>query len=629
MATLEQLERALRGAIAAGDMDAARKLQVVVTEARKDMSNQIPGAGNVPGTTPEKPKPTIAQRIKGGHEAGLTLATGIPASLVGGLAGVGSVPVNLAQRALGVENPVDPEAITQKVTQGLTYIPGSEAGREMVQEIGSAAENLQALPGIQSELSALSSATKSAMPAIGAVRDLGASKVMQTAKNVQNTLSDAKQSLAGSRVGQAFGPRSVGAAETPVALQRRTTAEQLGFKDDAALTSGQASREYGQMQFEKESAKLPELGKDLRQRNENQTKQLLQNFDAMVDEVGPINLDERAIGKAVDKALTNKANIAKGRIQAAYQKAREAGELAQPVDTSPVVQVLNASTSAEGTAPVLTAARRELIRLGGASQDEAGNLVPKQIPVNDMEELRKFINASTKQEGPDLKYGGDLKRGIDAATEMAGGDLYKSARKLRADYAREFENTALTDKLLTTKRGTSERQVAFEDVFKKTILDSPVEEMNKLRRTLLTGGQDGKQAWKDLKAKGLDYIKEKSFNAGMTEGGQPIVSPAKMSRIIKELDKDGKLESLYGKKQAQQLRDLSEIAQVIYTAPPGSVNTSNTASALMMALEGTASGTLTGLPVPIVSLLKNATIYVKDAKTRTRIRQSLNAGKQK
>lgn len=629
MATLEQLERALKGAIAAGDMDAARKLQAVVNEARQDMSNQIPGAGNVPGTTPEKPKPTFGQRLKGAGEAALTVGTGIPASIVGGLSGVASVPVNLAQRALGSQSPVDPEQVTKDVTGAFTYIPRSETGREFVQGIGEAAEPLQAVPGIQNELAALGMAAKGAAPALGAVKDLGAARTMQIAKSVQNAAAEARNSVKQSAVGQAFGARSIGAAETPQALQRRITAEQLGFKDDTALTAGQASREYGQVQFEKESAKLPELGKDLRQRNENQTKQLLQNFDDLVEQIGPINVDERSIGKAVDKALLNKANIADKRIQAAYQKARDAGELAQPVDTSPVVEVLNASSSAEGNAPVLVSARQQLIRLGGATRDEAGNLIAKEMSVNDLEELRKFINKSMAESGPDLKFGGDLKRGIDKATEAAGGDLYKEARKLRADYAREFENTALTGKLLNTKRGTSERQVAFEDVFQKTILDSPVEEMNKLRRTLLTGGDAGKQAWKDLKAKGLDYIKEKSFNAGMTEGGQPIVSPAKMARIIKEMDKDGKLESLYGKRQAQQLRDLSEIAQVIYTAPPGSVNTSNTASALAIALEGTATGAFTGLPVPVVSLLKQATAYVKDAKTRTRIRQALNAGQQK
>ena len=265
------------------------------------------------------------------------------------------------------------------------------------------------------------------------------------------------------------------------------------------------TRDHDIQNFENETAKLP-VGAPIRERQENITKQILRNFDELIDQPGPVNVSERAIGQSVDKVLVNKANLAKKQIEAAYEKAKNAGELAEPVPTNTVVQVLNKSTSAEGSAPILSAARRELIRLGGATADENGNLIPKQLPVNDLEELRKFVNSATLQEGPDLKYSGDLKRAIDTATEAAGGDFYKKARKLRADYAREFENTAITDQLLSQKRGTSQRQIAFEDVFKKVILDSPIEEMNKLRRTLLTAGPDGKQAWLPLRPPALAAI---------------------------------------------------------------------------------------------------------------------------
>lgn len=107
------------------------------------------------------------------------------------------------------------------------------------------------------------------------------------------------------------------------------------------------------------------------------------------------------------------------------------------------------------------------------------------------------------------------------------------------------------------------------------------------------------------------------------------MSPAKLGRVIKELDREGKLESLYGKKQAQQIRDLGDIATVIYTAPPGSVNFSNTASALQVALDGVATGAFVGLPLPVITALKEVAKYVKNAKTRTRIKQALGQAQAK
>ena len=214
---------------------------------------------------------------------------------------------------------------------------------------------------------------------------------------------------------------------------------------------------------------------------------------------------------------------------------------------------------------------------------------------------------------------------IDDATESAGGDAYKKARVFSSNMRREFENTGLTKKLLSEKRGSSERQVAYEDVFKKVMLDSPIEEINKLRGTLLKSGSDGKQAWADLKAKGIEYIKENSMSASQrSEAGTPLISPDRLNKAINIMDEKGKLESIYGKKSAQALRDLGELANDIYTAPPGAVNFSNTASALQVAMDSLGGFAVTGLPLPVVTTLNTATKAVKDAKKRRKIQQSLN-----
>src|SRR3970040_2199984 len=79
--------------------------------------------------------------------------------------------------------------------------------------------------------------------------------------------------------------------------------------------------------------------------------------------------------------------------------------------------------------------------------------------------------------------------------------------KRRAEFANEFENAGLTAKLIGTKRGTNDRQIALEDVFDKVIVSSKLDDMNQLRSTLLKSGKEGRQAWSDLKAAGIERIK--------------------------------------------------------------------------------------------------------------------------
>ena len=89
------------------------------------------------------------------------------------------------------------------------------------------------------------------------------------------------------------------------------------------------------------------------------------------------------------------------------------------------------------------------------------------------------------------------------------------------------------------------------------------------------------------------------------------------------MDRKGKLESLYGKRQAQTLRDLADISKDIYTAPPGAINFSNTASALQVALDSLATFGLTGIPAPVATTLKESAKYIKNRETRKRINAAL------
>ena len=289
------------------------------------------------------------------------------------------------------------------------------------------------------------------------------------------------------------------------------------------------------------------------------------------------------------------------------------------------VDALNDVERFSGVSPNVASARAEALRLGAAILDDEGNLVAQKMSVNDAEILRQFVNTATDwRDTRQSTMGKKIKNGIDESTDAAGGEIYQKSRAERKKYADEFENVGLTAKMLGTKGKTDERAIAFEDVFNKIIILSPVEEMNKMRRTLLKAGPDGKQAWADLKAQAIAYIKEKSLSKSQRDAaGNPTLSPDALQKVVQSLDRAGKLESLFGKKVAQKLRDLAELATEIYTAPQGAVNYSNTASAITNAVDTVLTYGISGMPIAGRAVLKESLDYIKNRKLKARIREAL------
>lgn len=575
--------------------------------------SQIPmEPGFVPQQQPTQ-VPSLQERVVGAGETALTLATGATGGTVGAVGGtLEGIVQAIKEGKIGTQEGVKmAEELAAKRASQLTYQPRTEQGREQT----------QAVAGFLQEVA------PPVLPILAAPGQLASTTSAALKTSVPNVSSAAKrlsQSIEQTRVG---GRVSAGAAATPEALRRATVAEGLPvpLTGPSGLTAGQATRNFSQLQFEKEAAKLGELGADLRKRAENQAATFLMNFDALIDRAEPITTDKRAIGKSVAQALEGKANAIKTRINKLYTQAEEKGETLSSVNMSGLGSKLSELSSFEGVSPNLSAIRREANRLGIISSSPDGRLSGNTASLKDIETLRQFVNSSTNwQDRRESLLARQVINSIDSATEGRGGELYKKARKLREDYANEFENVGLTSKLLATKRGTDERQIAFEDVFDKIIVSSPIEETNKLRSTLLTAGNQGKQTWADLKAAGINYIKEASLSPSQQDAaGNPILSPDKLNRVVKILDDEGKLESLYGKRQAQQIRDLAELSTVIYTAPPGSINTSNTASALQVALDSVVGFGVSGIPAPYLTLLREGNKYVKNRETKNRIKEAL------
>lgn len=559
-----------------------------------------------------------------------TIASGIIAEPIAGLSGIAAAAIPGGKT--GAEQ-------VESTREALTISPVGDLAAGTLQSVGKAFEPIG--KAVEGAGNATLNATGSPLAAtvvetalIGIPEILGTRFGAKGAKVVAESLNNSalpalqKASMGFKKTDLSREVKqSIGAAKTPDEMRRAAIASSVPvpFEGGSALTKGQVTRNYEQLQFEKETAKLGDVGAPLRKRSENQTATLIANLDAISDLSNPARSELRDIGMAVDDALQSRHRSLKNKERALYAEAEKRGEMMESVQINEFANVFDDLDELSDVARNAGAIMKNAIKRG-IVEDVDGVIYAKPKTLAEIERFRQFVNRATDITDPrESRVRAIVLSAIDESTENAGGDAYKRARKFSSSFRREMENTGITKKLLSNKRGSSERQIAYEDAFKKIMLDSPIDEINKLRGTLLKSGPEGKQAWADLKAKGVSYLKENSMSLSQSDAaGTPTFSPDKFNKAIKAMDDKGKLQSIYGKRGAQTIRDLGELAKDIYTAPPGAVNFSNTASAMQVALDSLGTFAVTGIPAPVATTLKESLKFVKNAKTKQKIKESLD-----
>lgn len=618
-------------------------------------TSQIPGEGNwqpptEQGIIERVKEPTLGERLLGTGEAALTTATGMTGGAVGMIAGtVEGITKSIMDGTFGTRQAADrTEQLAMQRSGQLTYQPRTEQGQEQAQAVGGAMQQLVPLGPLTGEMQALGTATRLLKPTAqvtgaaaadlakqGATRVTEAVKppVVNTVQAMRNLPQKAKELMglaepmepvpAGTGAG---GRVSMGAANVAQDIVRAQKAENL--PTPIKLTKGAETRDAAQLAFEKEQMKNPELGAPLRQRANENNLQALQNFDQLIDMTDAQAPDLATTGNTVTKALSEGYKRAKTAVRTAYKEAEKAGEMEAPVTLDNVAKLLTETAPEAEVAPILKVARQKAIALGVLSEGPDGSLVANAAPLKTVELLRRSIGEATGYEPTNKLFGGRLREAIDVATEGMGGDLYKQARTLRQAQARKYENRAVVARLLQNVKGMDDPRVAADQVFQKSIMSSSPEEITFLKRVLNTSGKDGQQAWKELQGALIRNIRDEATKGmGMDAADNPIVSPAKLNNVIQTMDKNGRLDIVLGKKNAEIVRDLNDVVRYVNTTPPGTlVNNSGTAMTLMAAIgEAGATGALTGLPVPAVSLLKALGKQINNNKIRLKINRALNA----
>jgi hypothetical protein len=582
----------------------SQSIQAPVRTGGTTISSDVPNvinAQNRGSVTPTEPQTSMMDKLKALYEVPATIGSGIvsqPASMAYGL-GKGAIQ-DISQGKMPTAESRDINY--RQARQATQFQPTSPASVGALESVGGALEAAK-LPAYFGPIGAIPSAIQAGNVARPAIQ-----QTMQAAKPAVSTMSQALRRETPTMSG-------VGAAEVPEAVVRAQMAQQL--RVPVELSKGQAMRDLGQQKFEIETPKnFPELGKPLIEAQAKRNDAILQNFDAFVDATGKETYGLRETGRVVDKALVNSANKAKAEITAAYDLARKAGETAQPISYGPLKAYIDEKT------PTM---KRKLAPILSAVDEEISKNDPKktgQISINQLDEIYKLINENYDVAKPaEVNHARAMKSLITEVTEGQGGELYQEARKLRTKYGREFENVGYVDKLLRTKPGTTDRSVAFEDVFDHAILNGSLDDVRAIGMTLKKAGPEGQQAFKELQGQTIQYMKDQvSKSVDVDSFGNPVVSPAKFKSVVTQLDQDGKLDYIFGKTGAQEIRNLLETTINVNAPLKGAANYSNTSSAIISALDK-----IGAIRIPGVSnVAKYAAEKGKESALNKQIQESIN-----
>jgi hypothetical protein len=363
--------------------------------------------------------------------------------------------------------------------------------------------------------------------------------------------------------------KGLSAAETPAATTRQMTA--AGLREPVPLTRGQVTQSPTQLEFEKTMAKkFPEtVGRPLVEQKETAGEAIVRNFDKYIDATGAEKADlelVRPVGRAVDKALVEEAKKAKFEVDKAYTAARQSPEAKTLVPYENVLNLIEEydPVTRSELAPILNAVEASLKKLDPESTGT--------IFLGDLQRVRERINKLAQPGTPNYAFGKQIKAELDKIESSAGGEKFRVARELRMREAKYFENASYVSDLLGTKAGSKDRKVALDDIFKHSILDGSLEDTRAIGVILKKGGPEAQQAWKELQgltlAKMRDEADELFQNA---RKGQSVGGPLRSYQTrVRELDRSGKLEYLFGPKGAQEIRDtISTVETVLARAPTG------------------------------------------------------------
>lgn len=372
---------------------------------------------------------------------------------------------------------------------------------------------------------------------------------------------------------------STGQRLDPAAILRRAEAESVGLVDDAALTTGQATR--NPMQFTQErnlrgvEISTPQgRGNPLMERFANQNQALVRNFDDLgaagatdATQAGQTLIDalqaaDRPVRQGVDEAYAAARAMNNGRaaplergtfIQAA-NAALDEGQLGSFVPAN-VQGLLN--RIAQGQTPFDVDAAVQIDTILSGAQRQAGRGTPEALALGRIRDALR----QTPFQATDFPDGG---------AGQAARDAFDTARQAARDRFATIERTPAMAAALDNE--------APDRFVQRFLLNGNARDLQAMREAL----QSDPQALAQARAQVAAYLRRAAFGENMT--GDKMFAPERYAQTLRSIGGQ-RLAAFFSPEEIAQLNTLSRVGGYINTQPAGSaVNSSNTASGLMTML---------------------------------------------
>ncbi|MDB5975139.1 MAG: hypothetical protein JWR07_1899 [Nevskia sp.] len=376
-------------------------------------------------------------------------------------------------------------------------------------------------------------------------------------------------------------------AITPDMVKR--AAEMKALPVPITATKGQLARDPVQLRAEQQLSQTSD-GAPLRQRYVEQNQGLLDNLDNLGSKGSPKATTSEEVGRQVaEKALGAKAAEGKAKVRKLYDQANKSAESAETVSPYPLLDYVRDHPNAAAVSWITDRLKKNQIVTG---VDDLGQpQLSRDIKLREVSELRKVAERIGQSGSEGSGWVPEVKAVLDQMIEGKGGEAFKAARGAYKDYKGEFANQEAVSKLLETKGGkySTDRKVALEDVFDKSIVKGSIQDVRNLRESLLTAEskgtrKQGRKALRELAGETVNYIRQEATKGVVDESGAANVSAPALKRALDKIG-DEKLDLLLGETTATQLRAVVKAAEDLKTSPPKRIQGSDTGVNAMMLLD--------------------------------------------
>jgi hypothetical protein len=524
----------------------------------------IPGAENVI-TGKTAPEVSWRDRIMGAIETPLAVGATLGGAAIAPFVGIAGT---LASGKFGTQEGIQ---AGQEAMKAVQYQPRTQTAREALGAVGEFIQPVtSALPPT---LGATGSTLNALAPSVAMQANaLARPAIRQATAPIQNAMTSMMTREQPPMVG-------MGAASTSEDLARQVRLDKFGIR----ATSGERDKNLQMQQFESDVERSALSGISEKTKSElarkygafkvGQKQDILNQFEKMTQEVGGTidRASPRTLGKFVDKTIVNLYTKEFDDYKALYAKADNAGETLEQVKYQSLLDYIGTKspTRREKLDPILN----DVAELLAMSDPQKTG----KISIRNLEDIYQVVG--TAKDSPSAKPLKDL---ITQIGDGAGGKLYQESRQARAKLADKFENVKRVNDLLSTKPGTTDRKIAFDDVYNHVVVDGSLEEMKTVTQLLKGGGPEGQQAYKEFQGYTLQRMKDLLLKKGEESDAVRLNN---FNNFIIDLDREDKLGYLFSKTGRDTLIDIKQSISDVMVKEPGAVNYPNTAGAVLRGIE--------------------------------------------